>query len=226
MGNHFVATIGALGGLVLLAVSLGVIVWLAWWMLEPINRAAGSLRAPTRFMLIDFVSLMILLQIGLAICGTALNLGNSRDDAAHLYWVLQAVVALLVVVLWAASVSVVSRAGILRPLRRTLVTVVLVPGTLATMVGGPALVGALALAIAGLFGDDVEIDRMQRHLFWLAPATLGLVAVVYGFRRLSFWSLKGSTYLTDLKNTQAPAGLVNAAVAGLHRTARQQQPRD
>lgn len=203
MGNHFVTTIGALGGLVLLAVSLGVIVWLAWWMLEPINRAAGSLRAPTRFLLIDFVSLMILLQIGLAICGTALNVGNARDEAAQLYWVLQAMVALLVLVLWAASVSVVSRAGILRPLRRTLVTVVLVPGTLATMVGGPALVGALVLGIAGLFGNDVEIDQMQRHLYWLAPATLGLVAVVFTLRRLSFWSLRGSAYAAALENAEA-----------------------
>lgn len=187
------ATLAAVGMLVGLAVSLGVIVWLAWWMLEPINRAAGSLRAPTRFLLIDFLSLMILLQVGLAICGTALSVSDSGEDAARLYWVLLAVVALLVLVLWAASVSVVSRAGILRPLRRTLVTVILVPGTLATMVGGPALVGALVMAIAGLFGDDLEIDRMQRHLFWLAPATLGLVALVYGFRRLSFWSLSGAT---------------------------------
>jgi hypothetical protein len=187
------ATLAAVGMLVALAIGLGVIVWLAWWMLEPINRAAGSLRAPTRFLLIDFLSLMILLQVGLAICGTALSVSDSGEDAARLYWVLLAVVALLVLVLWAASVSVVSRAGILRPLRRTLVTVILVPGTLATMVGGPALVGALVMAIAGLFGDDLEIDRMQRHLFWLAPATLGLVVLVYGLRRLSFWSLSGAT---------------------------------
>ena len=88
-------------------------------------------------MLIDFVALMILLQVGLAICGQALSAKRRGDEAARMYWVLLAVVAVLVVVLWSASVSVVSRAGILRPLRRVLVTVVLVPGTLATMIGAP-----------------------------------------------------------------------------------------
>src|SRR5262245_47481052 len=120
------------GGMIFLAIFIAVVFWLARWMLEPINRAAGSLQAPTRFMLIDFVALMILLQVGLAICGQALSASETSDAAASMYWTLLGVVALLVVVLWGASVSVVSRAGILRPLRRVLVIVVLVPGTLAT----------------------------------------------------------------------------------------------
>jgi hypothetical protein len=178
---------------VLLAVLIAAIIWLAWWMLEPINRAAGSLQAPTRFMLIDFVSLMILLQIGLAICGQALSASDAGDAAARMYWLLIAVVALLVVVLWSASVSVVSRAGILRPLRRVLVTVVLVPGTLATMIGLPALLVMLVLGIAALFRPEPEIDWMQKQLLWLALGTLGVVAGVFIMRRLSFWSLSGST---------------------------------
>jgi hypothetical protein len=135
MGQNILGAMGALGGLVLLGLGIAAIVWLAWWMLEPINRAAGSLNAPSRFMLIDVVSLMIMLQVGLAICGQSLSARDAGHFAARIYWVLIAVVALLVVVLWSASVSVVSRAGILRPLRRVLVTVVLVPGTLVTMVG-------------------------------------------------------------------------------------------
>lgn len=194
MGENNLATIGAIGGLMLLGVGIAAIIWLAWWMLEPINRAAGSLKAPTRFMLIDFVSLMILLQIGLAICGQSLSAREFGAMAARMYWVLIAVVAVLVLVLWSASVSVVSRAGILRPLRRVLVTVVLVPGTLATMVGAPTLVVMLALGIAGLFGDAPEIDRIQRQLPWLALATVGMIASVFVLRRLSYWSLNGSTY--------------------------------
>ena len=88
MTPNSLAGLTALGGLVLLAVFVAVVVWLAWWMLEPINRAAGSLRAPTRFMLIDFLALMILLQVGLAICGQALNASDTGDTAARMYWAL------------------------------------------------------------------------------------------------------------------------------------------
>lgn len=194
MGQNMLGAMGALGGLVLLGLGIAAIVWLAWWMLEPINRAAGSLNAPTRFMLIDVVSLMMLLQIGLAICGQALSARDSGQFAARMYWVLIAVVSLLVAVLWSASVSVVSRAGILLPLRRVLVTVVLVPGTLATMVGLPALLGMVALGIAGHFHPEPEIDWMQKQLLWLTLGALGVIAGVFLLRRLSFWSLSGSTH--------------------------------
>jgi hypothetical protein len=194
MGETILVTIGAIGSLVLLGLGIAAIVWLAWWMLEPVNRAAGSLQAPTRFMLIDFVSLMVLLQIGLAICGQALSASDAGDAAARMYWLLIAVVALLVVVLWSASVSVVSRAGILRPLRRVLVTVVLVPGTLATMIGLPALLALVVMGIAGRYRPEPEIDWMQKQLLWLALGTLGVVAGVFILRRLSFWSLRGSAH--------------------------------
>ena len=194
MGQNILGAMGALGGLVLLGLGIAAIVWLAWWMLEPINRAAGSLNAPSRFMLIDVVSLMIMLQVGLAICGQSLSARDAGHFAARIYWVLIAVVALLVVVLWSASVSVVSRAGILRPLRRVLVTVVLVPGTLATMVGLPALLGMVALGIAGHYRPAPEIDWMQKQLLWLSIGTVGVIAGVFVLRQLSFWSLSGSTY--------------------------------
>ena len=203
MNENAIAIVGTAVGLVLLALLIVAIVWLAWWMLEPINRAAGSLQAPTRFMLIDFVSLMVLLQIGLAICGQALSAKDAGDLAARMYWLLIAVVALLVVVLWSASVSVVSRAGILRPLRRVLVTVVLVPGTLATMIGLPALLAMLVLGIAALFRPEPEIDWMQRRLPWLAVITAGVVAGIFLLRRLSFWSLSGSTHAASLDSAKA-----------------------
>jgi hypothetical protein len=121
-----------------------------------------------------------------------------------MYWTLLAVVALLVIVLWAASVSVVSRAGILRPLRRVLVIVVLVPGTLATIMGAPALFLFLAGGIAGRFRPEPEVDWMRRELPWLALAAVGIPIAVVMLRRLSFWSLSGSTYAAQLES-QTPA---------------------
>ena len=200
MNGNALATISALGVLLLLGIIIVAIVWLAWWMLEPINRAAGSLKAPTRFMLIDFVALMILLQIGLAICGQALSASDAGDAAARMYWVLLGVVALLALVLWSASVSAVSRAGILRPLRRIAVIVVLVPGTLTAMVGVPALLFLLIGAIAGLLRGELANIWIQRQIPWLLLGVPGLIAVIFALRRLSFWSLSGSAYATSLKN--------------------------
>src|SRR5438094_4833599 len=95
---------------------IGCVGWLAGWMLEPINRVGGNLRATTRFMLTDFIGLMLLLQAALAISGRALDSGPLGDRSP--YWILLTLALLLAVVLWLASVSVVSRAGITRLTRR------------------------------------------------------------------------------------------------------------
>ena len=201
MDGNALALVGGLASLVMLAVLLGLTVWLAWWMLEPINRAAGSLNAPTRFMLIDFVALMILLQVGLAICGRALDTQGTSNGAARMYWVLLSAVALLVLVLWLASVSVVSRAGIRRPLRRMLVTVVLVPGALATIMGAPVLVVMLGGAIFSVLRGDPAEDWFARQIPWLVLGVLGVMPLVYALRQLSFWSLTGSTYASRVETT-------------------------
>ena len=205
MNANALGTIAALGGLVLVAVLIAAVVWLAKWMLEPINRAAGSLNAPTRFMLIDFVSLMILLQIGLAICGQALSAADAGDAATRMYWLLLGIVAVLVLVLWSASVSVVSRAGIRRPLRRILVSVVLVPGALAAIMGAPTVLIMLAAGTASLFHREPEISWTVQHLPWLALAVPALVAIMFVLRRLSFWSLSGSTYAASLEAAGIPS---------------------
>jgi hypothetical protein len=80
------------------------------------------------------------------------------------------------------------------------VIVVLVPGTLTTIVGGPALVLLIASGIAGLLRGELANIWIQRQLPWLLLGVPGLIAVVFALRRLSFWSLSGSAYATSLKN--------------------------
>src|SRR5262245_55627326 len=109
---------------------------LAWWLLEPINRVAGHLQLSTRFMLTDVMGLMALLQLPLAIAGRGLE-STSRSDEHKLYWFFLAMTAILAVVLWAAAVSVVSRAGITQLWRRLCVIVLLVPGTTAVIILWP-----------------------------------------------------------------------------------------
>jgi hypothetical protein len=155
---------------------------LAWWTLEPINRVAGQLKFSTRFMLTDFLGLMILLQGPLAVVGRAID-SDSSESAT--YWLILCVVCFLVLVLWMASVSVVSRAGITRLWRRLCVMVVCVPGTLALIVAWPT---ALIYAVSWL-------SRPPSSLLWLGAIPLmlaGLVALTWLTRLLAFWSLVGS----------------------------------
>jgi hypothetical protein len=165
--------------------------WLAWWMLEPINRVAGVLKATTRFLLTDVIGLMILLQIGLAVSGRALSGNEVRREAAAMYWLLVAAIAILATVLWAASVSVVSRAGIIRPLRRIVVMVLLIPGTLAVMVSLPAAVMILVVGSASSILDAGD-EPPAIVLAIAALSAVALAAAAFGMRWLSFWALAGS----------------------------------
>ena len=91
-------------GLVAMMVFIVVAVLLGRWLLEPVNRAAGHLNAPTRFMLTDFIWLMIQLQVMLG-----LVLVQIREQVPQTgQFIILSALGLPVVILWAASVSVVS----------------------------------------------------------------------------------------------------------------------
>jgi hypothetical protein len=152
-------------------------------MLEPINRVGGHLQLSTRFMLTDVLALMVLLQVPLAIVGRAIDTGSDRDNSP--YWLLLSVGVLLVGVLWAAAVSVVSRAGIVRLWPRLCVIVLLVPGTLAVMILGP--LGILAVFLSATSFQENPMPTVLAGLLLLALA--GAAAII---RMLSFWSLRDS----------------------------------
>jgi hypothetical protein len=184
--------LGVVFGLLGAGLLLAFCAWLAWWMLEPINRVAGELKGTTRFMLTDVLGLMILLQIGLAITGGALSGNDVRGESVAQYWLLLALMGILVCVLWAASVSVVSRAGITRPLRRIAVMVLCVPGTLAIMVTLPALIGAVAVGVFGvLMGNDLRFVPLPVFGAMVAGC-VALALAAFALRCLSYWSLAGS----------------------------------
>ena len=169
--------------LVMAALYIGAAAWLAWWILEPINRVAGTLQFSTRFMLTDLIGLMIMLQIPLAIVGRAVETGREQNGSP--YWVLVAIFVVLALVLWAAAVSVVSRAGITRLTRRLVVIVLLVPGTLGVIMALPLCLAALAA------GTPLNHEDNWLQLVAIL-GLLGLFGVMLGIRRLSFWALAGS----------------------------------
>lgn len=153
--------------------------WVAWWMLEPINRVGGRLQLSTQYMLTDFLVLMGLLQLPLAFVGWATDFGRGGERDNSVQWLLLFILCGLVIVLWAAAVNVVSKAGITRVVQRFIVIVVLVPGTLAVIISWPL---ALFAGLPGI-GDDARLA---------VTVGLALVGVMFGIRRLSFWALVGS----------------------------------
>ena len=156
---------------------------LAWWLLEPINRVAGQLQFSTRFVLTDFLGLMIMIQAPLAVVGRAIDSAPGRDNAP--YWLILTIAIFLVFILWAAAVSVVSRAGITRIWQRLCVIVLLVPGTLAIIVVWPPCVVLFISTLIRHFSGDLQLGG------WIASLP-GLVAAGLAIRCLSYWALKGS----------------------------------
>jgi hypothetical protein len=158
--------------------------WLAWWMLEPINRVAGHLQLSTRFVLTDLLGLMVLLQLPLASAGRAIETGGDRDSSP--YWLLVGAGVFLVMVLWAAAVSVVSRAGITRLWQRLCVIVLLVPTTLFVMVACPATIVWFVVGSVTIFSHD------GMPLAFAGMLLLALVVAAFAIRWLAFWALRDS----------------------------------
>jgi hypothetical protein len=175
------------------------------WLLEPVNRAAGHLNAPTQFLLTDFMWLMIQLQLLLGF------VMNWIEGATSTGWLFVVIVGLCVplAIMWAASVSVVSRAGITQPLRRAVLILVLVPGSLALIIAGPVILVTAITAIA-----NAPYDRPARWLAGLAGIVLAaVVSVVMAFviRRLSFWVLSRDVALVPPDTQEAAETSPNAA---------------
>jgi hypothetical protein len=178
----------SLVALIAMMVFIVVAALLGRWLLEPVNRAAGHLNAPTRFMLTDFIWLMIQLQVMLG-----LVLVQIREQVPQTgQFVILGALGLPVVILWAASVSVVSRAGITQPLRRAALILVLVPGALAEIMAVPLVViGGITAATAtpGDWATQIWSPSLAMRILGLAGATVLVVLWAIALRWLSFWVL-------------------------------------
>lgn len=184
---------GVLGLLVGMALYVLAAALLGHWIVGPINQAAGNLKAPTRFMLTDFIWLMLQLQIVLAATGPPIMEAVEGNYAIFLV----ALVCVPVVILWAASVSVVSRAEITRPLKRAVVVLVVIPAALVVIMALPALTVATAAMIGySTFGFLDEADRASASQAGITAGAAILAAIVaYGLRRLSYWVINSSMAL-------------------------------
>jgi hypothetical protein len=155
--------------------------------LGPVNRAAGRLKAPTRFLLPDFMWLVLQLQFVLWYCVQFVGLEQRLYFPLLLVFLMGASI-----LMWGGAVSFLSRAGVRSNLRRGIFIMVLLPATLALMVIAPVLPVLSYL----MQTDTVAVAQILR-LKSEPPPNAGLVLLIagllaiplagWGLRRMSRW---------------------------------------
>lgn len=165
---------------------------IAWLVLGPVNRAGGRLRAPTRFLLIDFVWLLVELQLGLGFCVQYIGVQYRQS-----FLMLLGFLTFALLTMWAGAVSFLSRAGVRNTLKRGVFIVILLPATLVLMVAVP-----MFPAICYLLETDRQTMELVLRLKFNIPAGAGIwiglagaaMFPISGFilNRLSAWIVHGA----------------------------------
>ena len=152
------------------------------WTLAPLIAAASTSTTHGRFMLTDLLWLVVQLQIAMALVARAYPPG--APNAARV-WGLVAL-CLPVIAFWFASLQAVSQAGIEQPLKRAAVFVIVLPGSIATFIGVPALAGLLIVSLlAMLVGSHSNSHEIT---FTATQIILGLACAVV-VRNVATWSV-------------------------------------
>lgn len=173
--------------------------------LGPVNRAAGRLRAPTRFLLPDFMWLLVQLQLALGYCVAFVGVQTQFFFPLALGFF-----TLASVMMWAGAVSFLSRAGVRSSIRRGAFILILMPATLALMIVTPLLPVVAYI----LEQDPLEVERLFRldgmippHAGWLLMAIGGVAIPAIGIllHRLGRWMVRGVTHAADPLLVKQPA---------------------
>lgn len=155
------------------------------WMIQPINEQGGRLRAPTQYLLTDFVWLVLQLQLALGFCVSWIGIEQTRLFPAILGFLFFAVT-----MLWLFGVGFLSRAGVTQPARRAMFTMLLLPASLGVMMTLPALMVLLGVLETDFssWGDlAIPLREYTRYkvLLWIVTPTLPLIGWL--LRQISYW---------------------------------------
>ena len=152
------------------------------WTLAPLIAAARISTTQRRFMLTDLLWLVVQLQLVMALVAWAYP--PDAPNAARV-WGLVAL-CLPVIAFWFASLQAVSQAGIEQPLKRAAVFVIVLPGSIATFIGVPCLLGLLIVTLMAI-GFGPHSDPRELHAVGL-QLMLGLAGAV-AVRMIAAWSV-------------------------------------
>ena len=166
---------------------------IAWLILRPVNRAGGRLRAPTRFLLIDFVWLLVELQLSLGFCLQYIGVQYRQS-----FFMLLGFLSFAVVVMWGGAVSFLSRAGVRSAVKRGAFILILLPATLIMMVVIP-----MFPAVCYLLENDPQMMEMVLRLKFNVPPGMGqsvawggavvLPVLIVILNRISAWIVRGAS---------------------------------
>ena len=132
-----------------------------------------------RFMIVDFLSLILLLQMPFSLLGLDLRLG----DQVLVFLISLALLALTLV--WLTTIKTVSQAGIVTFGWRALISMVLIP----TMYIGSFFCGVPAVQL--LWGERVS----NAEIVWMVAAAVGMI--------LSPWIVRGALNSVSLDDSIA-----------------------
>lgn len=171
--------------------------------LGPVNRMAGRLPAPTRFLLPDFMWLVVQLQLALGYCVSFVGV-----EQRYFFPLMLGFLSLASLLMWAGAVSFLSRAGVRSNLRRGIFILVLLPATLALMIVSPILPVLCYLLQTNARGIE-DLFQIRGYLppnaglLLLAASILFLPALGLGLNRLSRWMVAGLQPVASLKPAAA-----------------------
>jgi hypothetical protein len=170
--------------ILLLVVPLPVLWLIARTILYPTVTAAQTVQGRFRFQLLDFVALVLQIQLVLA----PIIAWTSGKEVTYQRNFFLTLAFGATVAMWLAAVSFLSRAGVQQGLRRAIFILIYLPGTLAVLILGPLALFGLAIAIP------------NEWPFWGRPPAEWIGALIsvlvlavasgFGLRKLGEWLVK------------------------------------
>ena len=195
--------------LVGMAVVLYVCGMAGYWILQPIANAVKGRRRPTRYSMVDFLWLSIMVTVSLAPLGNIVSsweMDVGRFDRSYYNLIIGIIAVMILVVIaivWWRGIATLSGLGIDDHRRRGTFLMVVVPASIAiSLFAVPAMMFSL---VSAFNGEGREV------LFWFTTVGV-MVPAVYVARRLCLWVLSGAKELdVALGSTDDPLAVEAAA---------------
>ena len=154
------------------------VVFSAKWIMGPIVRAAKDRQYPPQFSVADFLCLLFLLQLSLAL----IHWGLGAETPAGTRWAFEGFAWTALAALWWSGVRTLSCAGMHNPWLRCVFLAIAIPVTLGVVMALPVL--AVAVSIMILSGHSAGSELAKALV-----ATAGTLAVAFAMGRFTRWIL-------------------------------------
>lgn len=173
-------------GLLAMAAFMVLPIWVAYFAIAPLHHLAKGRGRKIRIYVIDYMALLVLVQVALAVCvaGTSDGLDRGLIPAFVL-------LSILLVVLWWAGVDVLSQLGIRQASRRLMMHLALLPGVCGIMVGTAISLGLFIALIAELTEGSGFAQNTAELLAYECAAIACTLVGIWLLRSMGMWIARG-----------------------------------